>query len=110
MYTLYGLILIYREDFRPRTLRPWSSIRTGKEGTFDDRVTSREQYTYRQYIPPIAPNVRRETLKTADSEERSNSMTTYRRYLDFLNSLTSKKSQSIHLFFDKNEMSKIMIF
>ena len=91
MYTLYGLILFYREDFRPRTLRPWSSIRTGKEGTFDDRVTSREQYTYRQYIPPIAPNVRRETLKTADSEERSNSMTTYRRYLNYLNLVISKE-------------------
>ena len=76
---IFNFLSISREDFRPRTLRPWSSIRTGKEGTFDDRVTSREQYVYRQYVPPIVPNVRRETLKTADSEERSNSMTTYRR-------------------------------
>ena len=72
-------IFICREDFRPRILRPWSSIRTGKEGTFDDRVTSREQYTYRQYVPRIYPDVRRENLKTANQEERMNSLTTYRK-------------------------------
>ena len=73
------MIFIFREDFRPRALRPWSSIRTGTEGTFDDRVTSREQYVYKQYIPPIVPDVRRETLKTAGQDERMNSLTTYRR-------------------------------
>ena len=71
--------MIFREDFRPKTLRPWSSIRTGTEGKFDDRVSSKEDFVYGEYIPPVHPSARRETLKTASNDERMGSLTTYRR-------------------------------
>ena len=71
--------MIFREEFRPRAIRPWSSIRTGLEGQFDDRVTSREHYIERPYTPRIRPDIRRETLKTAAQDERINSLTTYRK-------------------------------
>ena len=71
--------MIFSEDFRPPPVRPWSSIRTGLEGRFDDRVTSREHYIQRPYTPRIFPDIRRETLKTAADDERINSLTTYRK-------------------------------
>ena len=70
--------LFFSEDYRPRSIRPWSSIRTGVEGEFDARVSSREHYQSRPMSSRVMPDIRKESLKTAPPEDKFVEATTYK--------------------------------
>ena len=76
----YTISIIFSEEFRPQTIRPWSSIKTGKEGDFDDRVTSREHYVSRPCSSRVLPETKKVSLQTAPPEERLADTTTYKNY------------------------------
>ena len=64
----------------PPSSLPWTWTHTGKEGPFDDRVTSREHYVSRPCSSRVVPDTRKVSLQTAPPEERLADTTTYKNY------------------------------